>query len=53
MPQLNPDIYGDDPQGAAQKVEIPLGGGDPTLDINGESDGRAQSEGNHGKQGGR
>lgn len=52
MPKLDPDIYGDDPQGAASKIEIPLGG-DPTLDVHGATDGRAQSEGNHGKQGGK
>jgi len=49
MPKLDPDIYGDDPQGAAKAVDIPMGDS-PTLDVNGESDGRAKSEGNHGKQ---
>jgi len=49
--KLDPDIYGDDPQGAA-KIDIPLGDA-PTLDVHGESDGRAQSEGNHGKQPGK
>ena len=49
MPKLDPDLYGDDPQGAANKIDIPMGD-TPTLDINGESDSRAKSEGNHGKQ---
>ena len=49
MPKLNPEIYGDDPQGAAAKIDIPLGDA-PTLDVNGEEDSRAKSEGNHGKQ---
>lgn len=51
MPKLNEEIYGGDPQGASQKVDEKLSVPDPTLDINGESDSRAQSEGNHGKQG--
>lgn len=47
---LNTDIYGSDDLGAANKVAPNLSGGDPTLDVNGETDSRAQSEGNHGKQ---
>jgi len=49
MPKLNEDLYGADPQGAANAVEIPLGDA-PTLDVHGEDDSRAKSEGNHGKQ---
>jgi len=49
MPKLNEEIYGGDPQGAANKIDIPLGDA-PTLDVNGEEDSRAKSEGNHGKQ---
>jgi hypothetical protein len=45
-----PDIYGSDPQGAADKISTDMGG-EPTLDVHGESDSRAVSEGNHGKQG--
>lgn len=51
MPKLNEDLYGADPQGAADKIETKLGTPEPTLDVHGESDGRAMSEGNHGKQG--
>lgn len=51
MPKLNEDLYGKDDQGAADKIDTLLSVPDPTLDVNGESDGRAQSEGNHGKQG--
>ena len=51
MPDLNEDIYGGDPQGAASKIDTLLDTPDPTLDVNGENDGRAQSEGNHGRQG--
>jgi hypothetical protein len=47
---LNPDIYGRDDQGAASKIDTKLSVPDPTLDINGETDSRAVSEGNHGKQ---
>lgn len=50
-PKLDPDIYGADPQGEANAINDKLSVPDPTLDINGESDSRAQSEGNHGKQG--
>jgi hypothetical protein len=50
MPKLNEDLYGGDPQGAANEVDTKLSVPDPTLDINGEQDGRAKSEGNHGKQ---
>lgn len=49
MPKLDEDIYGADPQGAANKIDIPMGDS-PTLDIHGEDDSRAKSEGNHGKQ---
>jgi hypothetical protein len=51
MPKLDPDIYGGDPQGAADKIDTLLSVPDPTLDVHGEQDSRAQSEGNHGKQG--
>jgi hypothetical protein len=44
-------IYGADPQGAADKIDTKLGSPEPTLDVHGESDSRAVSEGNHGKQG--
>jgi hypothetical protein len=51
-PSLNEDIYGGDPvnSGAAKESSRVLGVPDPTLDVNGETDDRAQSEGNHGKQ---
>ena len=49
MPKLNEEIYGGDPLGAANAVDIPMGDS-PTLDVNGEEDGRAKSEGNHGRQ---
>lgn len=53
MPKLNPEIYGGDPTGTAEAIASRiLGVPDPTLDINGEKDGRAVSEGNHGAQGG-
>lgn len=51
MPSLNEDIYGADPQGAADKIDTLLNTPDPTLDVHGEDDSRAKSEGNHGKQG--
>ena len=51
MPKLNEDIYGGDPQGAANKIDTLLDTPDPTLDVWGEKDDRAKSEGNHGKQG--
>lgn len=51
MPSLNEDIYGGDPQGEANRIDTKLSVPDPTLDINGETDDRAKSEGNHGKQG--
>lgn len=47
--KLNSDIYGSDPQEAADKIETSPG--EPTLDVHGETDSRAVSEGNHGKQG--
>jgi hypothetical protein len=49
--KLNTDIYGSDPQGEAGKIDTRLSVPDPVLDINGETDSRAQSEGNHGRQG--
>lgn len=49
--KLNSDIYGSDPQGAADDISTLLNTPDPTLDVNGETDSRAKSEGNHGKQG--
>lgn len=53
MPSLDKDIYGSDETSSAQKESgRVLGVPDPTLDINGETDDRAKSEGNHGKQGG-
>ena len=51
-PSLDPDIYGKDDQGAANAIPTKLDAPDPTLDIWGEKDDRAQSEGNYGKQGG-
>ena len=45
------DIYGGDPQGAADAISTKLNVPTPTLDVHGESDSRAKSEGNHGKQG--
>ena len=50
MPKLDPDLYGNDDQGAAKAIDTKLDVPDPTLDINGEQDDRAKSEGNHGKQ---
>lgn len=54
MPKsLNADIYGYDPTSTAEGISSRvLGVPDPTLDINGEKDSRAVSEGNHGAQGG-
>lgn len=49
--KLNERIYGSDPQGAADDISTGLSVPDPTLDVHGESDSRAKSEGNHGKQG--
>lgn len=53
MPKLNPELYGADmtdyPVSISERI---LGVPDPTLDINGEKDERAVSEGNHGTQGG-
>lgn len=51
MPKLNEDLYGGDPQGAAKAIDTKLNSPSPTLDEWGESDDRAKSEGNHGKQG--
>lgn len=52
MPKLNPELYGGDPISVEPIAARILGVPDPTLDINGETDGRAVSEGNHGCQGG-
>jgi hypothetical protein len=52
-PSLNKDIYGYDPTSTAEGISSRiLGIPAPTLDINGEKDSRAVSEGNHGTQGG-
>lgn len=53
MPKISEELYGGDPQGAANAVDTKLSVPDPVLDVNGETDSRAQSEGNHGKQGGK
>lgn len=45
------ELYGADPQGAADDIDTLLSVPTPTLDVHGESDDRAHSEGNHGKQG--
>jgi hypothetical protein len=50
MPKLDPDIYGADPQGAAEDIDTKLSVPEPTLDVHGEQDGRAHSAGNHGEQ---
>lgn len=52
MPSLDQDLYGKDETSTATKesariLRVP----DPTLDVWGETDDRAKSEGNHGKQG--
>ena len=53
MPKLNADIYGNDPTDTAEAISSRiLGIPDPTLDVWGEKDSRAVSEGNHGTQGG-
>ncbi len=51
MSERSPELYGADPMGAADKIDTKLSVPEPTLDVHGESDSRAQSEGNHGKQG--
>jgi hypothetical protein len=48
---LNSDIYGSDDTGAASAIDTKLSVPTPTMDVHGETDSRAQSEGNHGKQG--
>lgn len=48
---LNSNIYGSDPQGAADAISTKLNVPSPTLDEHGETDSRAKSEGNHGRQG--
>jgi hypothetical protein len=53
MPKLNPELYGGDPTGTAESLSSrALGIPAPTLDINGEKDERAVSEGNMGTKGG-
>lgn len=53
MLRINADIYGKDETSTAEGIANRiLGIPDPTLDINGEKDSRAVSEGNHGTQGG-
>lgn len=53
MPKLNEDLYGGDPTSQATSISGRiLGNPDPTLDVWGEKDERAVSEGNHGTQGG-
>lgn len=50
---LNSDIYGsDDTSMATKESSRVLGVPEPTLDVWGEKDDRAVSEGNHGAQGG-
>ena len=49
-PKLDPDLYGHDDLGAADAIDTKLSAPEPTLDEHGESDERAKSEGNHGKQ---
>lgn len=50
---INQDIYGRDETGTAEGISGRiLGVPDPTLDVHGEKDERAVSEGNHGSQGG-
>jgi hypothetical protein len=52
-PKLNPDLYGKDETGTAEALSSrALGVPAPTLDINGEKDERAVSEGNMGTKGG-
>jgi hypothetical protein len=51
--EINPDIYGKDDTSYAESISTRiLGVPDPTLDVWGEKDSRAVSEGNHGTQGG-
>jgi hypothetical protein len=50
---INQDIYGTDDTSYAESISARiLGVPDPTLDVWGEKDPRAVSEGNHGTQGG-
>jgi hypothetical protein len=49
MPKLNEEIYGGDPMDAAKAIDTKLDTPKPTLDEHGETDDRAHSEGNHGK----
>jgi hypothetical protein len=51
MAERSENLYGSDPQGAADAIETKRSVPTPTLDVHGESDSRAVSEGNHGKQG--
>jgi hypothetical protein len=48
---LNTNLYGTDDYGAANAIDTKLNTPDPTLDVHGETDSRATSEGNHGKTG--
>lgn len=51
-PSLDPDIYGADDTSTAESISSKfLGNPDPMLDVHGEKDDRAHSEGNHGEQG--
>ena len=53
MPKLNPELYGGDLTSTAEGIASrALGVPSPTLDINGERDGRAVSEGNREALGG-
>ena len=50
---LNSDLYGSDDTSYAESISSRiLGVPEPTLDVWGEKDSRAVSEGNHGIQGG-
>ncbi len=50
---INQDIYGTDDTSYAESISAHiLGVPEPTLDVWGEKDSRAVSEGNHGTQGG-
>ena len=46
-PGSNSAIYGSDPKGAADDIDTKLSVPEPTLDVHGESDKRADSKGNH------
>ncbi len=52
MPDLDPNIYGGDPvQTAEEESRRVLGNPDPQLDVFGENDERARTQGNGTKQG--